>query len=143
MLYNNPRVQLLLPAGPAQAKEGAVAARSGGCQFAGIRLLHLQLHLLLCATRQPWRALHALGGPRRAAGSAEWPIARLPPACRSAALEEGLQARQQIRIRIRGCTVSWPVATAALRIQRSAGSEKNLLGSRLHKQRKLASISEL
>ena len=81
MLYNIPRAQLLLPAGPALANDGAVAARPGGCQFAGIRLLHLQLHLLLCATRQPWRVLHALGGPRRAAGSAEWPIARLPPAC--------------------------------------------------------------
>ena len=107
MLYKNPHAQLLLPAGPAPAKGSTVAARSGGCQFAGIRFLHLQLHLLVCSTRQPWRVLHALGGPRRAAGSAEWPIARLPPACRSAALEEGLQARQQIRIRIQGCTVSW------------------------------------
>ena len=116
MLYsNNPRAQLLLPAGPAQANEGAVAARPGGCQFAGISLLHLQLHLLLCSTRQPWRVLHALGGPSGAAGSAVWPIARLPPACSAgggcrprAALEEGFQARQQICIRIRGCTVSWP-----------------------------------
>ena len=80
MLYKKPHAQLLLPAGPAPATGRAVAARSWGCQFAGIRLLHPQLHLLLCATRQSWRVLHALGGPRRAAGSAEWPIARLPPA---------------------------------------------------------------
>ena len=39
MLCNNPHVQLLLPAGPAQATDSAMAARRGGCQFAGIRLL--------------------------------------------------------------------------------------------------------
>ena len=234
MLYNIPRAQLLLPAGPALANDGAVAARPGGCQFAGIRLLHLQLHLLLCATRQPsrWRVLHALGGPRRAAGSALSQQSRQSPGCRSrAALEEGLQARQQICIRIIDCTVSWQrrrcadsavasryqgcqfagiwllclqlhlllcstrkpwrvlhamgsprraagsaewpiaqltpacsgggraagtkadsyshptlrclMAAAALRRQRSAGSDKNLVGRRLHKQGKLASISEL
>ena len=85
MLYNNPHAQLLLPAGPAPAADSAVAARSGRCQIAGIRLLHLQMHLLFCATRQPFSLLHALGGPRRAAGSAE------SPGCRPrAALAKGL-----------------------------------------------------
>ena len=43
----------------------------------------LQMHLLFCATRQPFSLFHALGNPRRAAGSEEWPIARLPePAAR-------------------------------------------------------------
>ena len=93
MLYsNNPRAQLLLPAGPAQANEGAVAASPEGCQFAGISLLHLQLPLLLCSTRQPWRVLHALGGPSGAAGSAVWPIARLPPACSAGGRAEGTTA---------------------------------------------------
>ena len=80
MLYNKLHAQLPLPAGPAPAADSAAAARSGGCQFAGIGLLHLELHLLFCVTRQPYSLLHALGGPRRAAGSAEWSIARLPPA---------------------------------------------------------------
>ena len=77
MLYNNHHAQLLLPSGPVPATDSAVTARSEGSQFVGIRLLHLQLHLLLCATRQLFSLLPALGGPRRAEGSAEWPIARL------------------------------------------------------------------
>ena len=76
MLYNNPYAQQLQPAGQASAADSAAAARRGGCQFLGIRLLHdlhLPLHLLLCswhcATRQPFGLLHALSCPRRAAGS--------------------------------------------------------------------------
>ena len=141
MLYNIPRAQLLLPAGPALANDGAVAARPGGCQFAGIRLLHLQLHLLLCATRQPWLVpvLHA-GGPRHAASSAESPIARLLPACsaglggRAAGTTADLHSHPSLH-----CLV----AAAALRRQRSAGSDKNLVGRRVHEEGKLASISEL
>ena len=47
MLYNNHHVQLLEPAPTSRASAGcraaesAAAARSGGCQFAGIGLLHL------------------------------------------------------------------------------------------------------
>ena len=83
-------------------EDSAVASR---CQFAGIRLIHLQMHLLLFATCQLWCMLHVLGCPRRAAGSAEWPIAQLQPLV---ALEGGLQAQQQICIRIWGCAVLWP-----------------------------------
>ena len=79
ILYNYPHAQLLLPSGPAKAADSAVAARRGGCQFAGIGFLHLPLHLPLCATRQQFSLLHILGGHRRAAGSAEWPIAQLLP----------------------------------------------------------------
>ena len=124
--YNNPHAQLLLPAEPVPAADGA--ARSGGCQFAEIRLLHLQLHLLLCATHQPFSLLHALGGPRRAAGSAEWPIARLPPACRAGGTAAGTTADSHLHPRLR-CLV----AAAELRRRRSAGSDKNLVERRLHK----------
>ena len=103
--YNNPHAQLLLPAEPVPAADGA--ARSGGCQFAEIRLLHLQLHLLLCATHQLFSLLHALGGPRRAAGSAEWPIARLPPApaCRAGGTAAGTTADSHLHPRLR-CLVA-------------------------------------
>ena len=72
MLYN---ALLLLPA--RLAGNCAAVARRGGCQFAGIRLLHPPLHLLLCSTRQPFGLLQALGARgARLAQSAEWPIAR-------------------------------------------------------------------
>ena len=118
MLYNNPYAQQLQPAGQASAADSAAAARRGGCQFLGIRLLHdlhLPLHLLLCswhcATRQPFGLLHALSCPRRAAGSAEWPIARQPPACSGGGRAAGMTAD---RHSIRGCTVSWPRGAAQM-----------------------------
>ena len=48
--------------------------------------------------------LHVLGGLRRAAGSAEWPIAWLQPACSSGGRAAGIQ---QIFICIWGCAVCW------------------------------------
>ena len=57
--------------------------------------------------------LRAMGGPRRAAGSAEWPIALLMPACSG-----GGKAAWMTTDRIRGCAVSKP--------RRSAGSYQNL-----------------
>ena len=92
MLYNNSNTQLLLPAGPVQAADSTATVRHRGCQFAGIRLLHLQLHLLLCSTRQQFNLLHALGGPRHAVGSAEEPIALLPPACSGGGSVAGMKA---------------------------------------------------
>ena len=64
IIYNNPDAQLLLPSWPAAAAGSAAAARRGGCQFAGIGLLHPPLHFKLlwqcCATRQPFSLLHAV-----------------------------------------------------------------------------------
>ena len=102
MLYNNPQAQLLLPAWPAPASNSAAAARRGGCQCAG-RLLHMLLHLLFCSTRQPFSLLRKLGSLRRTAGSAEWPIIRLPPACSGGGRAACMTADS---ICIRGCPVS-------------------------------------
>ena len=87
MLYNNPHANLLLPDWPALAASSAAAARSGGCQFAGITLLHPPLHLLLCATRQSFSQLHALGGPKRGGANRPFAASVLQPAA-----AEGLQA---------------------------------------------------
>ena len=107
MLCNNPHAQVLLPAGPAPAADSTAAAHRGGCQFAGIRLLHL-LHLLLCATYQPCSLLHAPGGPRRSAASAEWPIAWLPPACsggeRAAGITTDSHSHPRLQLQRRCCT---------------------------------------
>ena len=97
---------------------------------ARIWLLHLLLYLLLCATRRYApkghtrqsiskisSLLRTLGGPRRAAGSAECPIARLLPACSGGGRAAGMTAD---RICIRGCAVSWSRRRTALRLARRA-----------------------
>ena len=58
---------MLLFAWPTLAADSTVAARSVGCQIAGIGLLHLLLHLprLFCATRQPFSLLPALAKKMR------------------------------------------------------------------------------
>ena len=102
MLYNNPHAQLLLPSWPAQAadSDSAVAARRGEYQFAGVWFLHLLLHLLLCSTRQPFSLLHAPGCPRRVAGSAEWPISQLQPACSGGGRAAGTTADSHLHPRL-------------------------------------------
>ena len=141
MLHNNPHAQLLLSAGCRQpAADSTATARHGGCQFAGIRLLHLPLDLLLCATRQPFSLLHALGGAtqRQARGGLSR-VANHPAVARVQRWRKGCMAADSHS----HPKLSFLVAAAALRRRRSAGSDVNLVGRRLHKQGKLVSISEL
>ena len=131
MLYN---ALLLLPA--RLAGNCAAVARRGGCQFAGIRLLHPPLHLLLCSTRQPFSLLHALGGPKQAG--------QTPDCC----------VRLRARVWLRRCyrhDSRFAFASDAALSYGSCGPGgalqqaliRNLVGRLLHKQGKLASISEL
>ena len=126
--YNNPHAQLLLPAEPVPAADGA--ARSGGSQFAEIRLLHLQLHLLLCATHQPFSLLHALAPGRPQARGGLSRVANRSAASRVQSWRNGC------RYDSRFAFASWAALSrgrggAARR--RSAGSDKNLVERRLHK----------
>ena len=86
MLYNNPhtRPTCCYPQGRGRPQtvllpRAVVAVSLQGEPY--IRVLHLRLKSVWCATRKPFSLLHALSGPRHAAGSAEWPIALLLPAC--------------------------------------------------------------
>ena len=109
MLYNNrdPQRQLLLPraAGPAPDRlplTAAAAARPrgrGGCygQFQPecrdqIITSAAAFAVPLCAGAPHRDARWEAPGARRAAGPAEWSIARLPPACSSGGRATGITA---------------------------------------------------
>ena len=124
---------MLLPSWQALAVDSSAAACRGGCQFARIRLSHLLLHLLLCTMRQPFSLLHALGCPRRTAGSAEWLIALLPPACSGGRRYADMTADSHSHPRL--CCL---VAAAVLRRRSSAGSDKSMVGRRLGQTREVS-----
>ena len=117
MQYSNPHAQLPLPSWPAPTTvsgRSATAAHHGGCQFAGIGLLHQQLHLLLCATRQPFSLLHALGCPKRC--GANRPVAAVLPACCCGGRAAFITADSRSHPRLcclAGLVDSWPLRRCA------------------------------
>ena len=119
MLYNNPHAQVLKPAWPAPAADSAMARR-GAVSLQGSR--YYICSCICCCVPRASRGARSMcwaQWARGAAGSAEWPIARLPPACSARERAAGTSSDSHSHPRLR-CLV----AAAALRGQCSADTDK-------------------
>ena len=141
MLYNKPQAQLLLPAAR-RLLQSAPRPRAMGAvslQGSGYYICHSICCCSPCAVVQD---APRTGRPQARSGlsrAANRPAAACVQWWRKGRRHDStVTADSRLHLRLR-CLV----AAAALRIRRSTGSDKILVGRRLHKQGKLASISEL